>query len=90
MYRQDRPPGQPPAGPPSPPPPSPPSKRYPQDDGLGEEESDRQRRARELRRRHAEGTDPLERLKKLKEAYEAGLITKEEYEGKRAKIIEDI
>ena len=38
----------------------------------------------------APALDPLERLKKLKEAYEGGLITDEEYATKLARIIEDI
>ncbi len=35
-------------------------------------------------------TDPLEKLKKLKELYEEGIITKEEFEEKKKKLLEQL
>ncbi len=34
--------------------------------------------------------DPLEKLKKLKELYDMGVISQEEYEEKRKKLLEEI
>lgn len=86
-------PGEPPGRPPGPPgqPPGPPfsPSRWRRRRARRDEESDRERRASELQQRHAETTDPLARLKKLKEAYDAQLITEEEYAARRAEIIAD-
>ncbi|AIF68654.1 hypothetical protein PAP_01060 [Palaeococcus pacificus DY20341] len=44
----------------------------------------------ESRRFTAKTEDPLEKLKKLKELYDMGVITQEEYEEKRKKLLEQI
>lgn len=44
----------------------------------------------EPRQRAPEKEDPLEKLKKLKELYDMGVITPEEYEEKRKKLLEKI
>lgn len=54
------------------------------------ETEDRMRRAEELRKKHARMADPLQRLKKLKELYEADLISEEEFKAKRIEILGDI
>jgi len=87
------PPGRPPGGPAAPPPqpPPPPPDYHAEDDDYDEEESeDRARRAEELRRKHARLADPVQRLNKLKELYEAELISEEEFKAKRAEILDDI
>jgi hypothetical protein len=88
------PPGQPPP-PPAPPPPPPPgsSPPPPPDDGEDweeEEEERRRSRAEKIQQRQLSETDPVQRLNKLKELYEAGLITDEEYQAKRAEILDEI
>ena len=69
-----------PPGPPAAPPGPPPSGR----------ESDRERRARDLRARRHDASDPMARLLKLQEIYDAELITAAEYAAKRAQIIDEI
>ena len=53
-------------------------------------ESDRERRARDLRARRHDASDPMARLLKLQEIYDAELITAAEYAAKRAQIIDEI
>jgi len=83
------PPGRPP-GPAAPPPQAPPPDYHAEDDDYDQESEDRARRAEELRRKHARLADPVQRLNKLKELYEAELISEEEFRAKRAEILDDI
>jgi len=83
------PPGRPP-GPAAPPPQLPPPDYHAEDDDYDQESEDRARRAEELRRKHARLADPVQRLNKLKELYEAELISEEEFKAKRAEILDDI
>ena len=43
-----------------------------------------------IERKVTSKTDPLEKLKKLKELYEEGIITKEEFEEKKRKLLEQL
>ncbi len=43
-----------------------------------------------IERKVTSKTDPLEKLKKLKELYEEGIITKEEFEEKKKKLLEQL